>query len=958
MKLPASCAPSIIHSLVPIRLPRCNYTQFTDAASNAVPMCGRGATCYDVAVSNVTGAATSPTCRCTGGTYTPATFDSFDRSLSPYIYDDYQHGCLARVHASALQLVFERRVDVSLRKTAEYAETRTLNLTLELSGTDWRAGSIYSWSVPDPSPASWLLVESTFGYIMPAFDTADAAAVHIPITLQSIGIQDGSSATTNVTVIYTPQASVEGKSSEIQVLHFVVTLYVGAVAVASTSSFEHLESQAIIDRAASFAFIARDLDGIPLQHSEVASFSAKYFANVTHSENGSVLDTYIEYALNGSYTVHTTPTLLGAHEAIIIHELANGTRQLLPSVLLINVGCPKGSYREGINHACTSCPQHKTRCDAPHLTLATLPLSPGFWRTSNMSDTILACPESASCIQNGSQVCAEDRTGPLCEVCTAGYYRHGERCLKCQQIAFSSSYVWLGLLVLMAIFLLCARRSNRCSTLKKRLRGGLERLKPKAVILIALYQVLSGMETAFKIVYPAQFSAMLGHFAFWQAFTLPDFGCKIILNYDELMMLKTLVPLGLLLCLGLLWLLLRQRSIMDSAFVVLFLVYPSASAAALGTFHCESFDDGHSYLVADYSIDCGTASHQLAQVLAGFMLIYPIGTPLLYAVILWGERNKIDAIQVAERARDSGTVATAPSPPLVVQRVTKPGSEEHVGAPRASELPVQSMVVQAEAASAAPAERVDAVAYDVLQIRRNSSSSTLRSRSTSIYDRLIAFARRVDPFVLADLEDNTAEVARAAILASADSNDEHRKTFSPAMRFLTDAYRLDYYWWEIVECLRKVVLTGLFTFYKKGSLEQLTLGLVVNVFFIQAYHNLKPYQKTGDNRYQQLCQLAIFVALLTGLNKFSLENCSECDSEDSTTISIVLNACAIIPLALIPVALVIELEMIGGGGAAKDSLQGLPHSRIWKLFSRRTQPDPFSGPMLELTSPNVAEKSV
>ena len=45
---------------------------------------------------------------------------------------------------------------------------------------------------------------------------------------------------------------------------------------------------------------------------------------------------------------------------------------------------------------------------------------------------------------------------------------------------------------------------------------------------------------------------------------------------------------------------------------------------------CEGFDDGSSYLKADYSIDCNSTEYSLLFLYAIVMLfIYPFGTPCL-----------------------------------------------------------------------------------------------------------------------------------------------------------------------------------------------------------------------------------------------------------------------------------------------------------------------------------------
>lgn len=71
-----------------------------------------------------------------------------------------------------------------------------------------------------------------------------------------------------------------------------------------------------------------------------------------------------------------------------------------------------------------------------------------------------------------------------------------------------------------------------------------------------------------------------------------------------------------------------------------FLVYSSVSSTVFQTFACETLDDGKEYLRADYRIHCTDAKHKAFEVYAGIMLaVYPVGIPLLYAVLLFRRRH-------------------------------------------------------------------------------------------------------------------------------------------------------------------------------------------------------------------------------------------------------------------------------------------------------------------------------
>ena len=74
--------------------------------------------------------------------------------------------------------------------------------------------------------------------------------------------------------------------------------------------------------------------------------------------------------------------------------------------------------------------------------------------------------------------------------------------------------------------------------------------------------------------------------------------------------------------------------------LVTFLVYSSVSSVVFQSFACETLDDGIKYLRADYRIHCEDAKHKAFEAYAGIMvLVFPLGIPLLYAILLFQHRD-------------------------------------------------------------------------------------------------------------------------------------------------------------------------------------------------------------------------------------------------------------------------------------------------------------------------------
>jgi hypothetical protein len=88
---------------------------------------------------------------------------------------------------------------------------------------------------------------------------------------------------------------------------------------------------------------------------------------------------------------------------------------------------------------------------------------------------------------------------------------------------------------------------------------------------------------------------------------------------------------------------LRNR-IFSSFLLVTFFVLPSVSIVIFTTFACQTFDSSYGrYLRVDYSIDCDSSTHVAFQFYAAIMvLIYPIGIPLMYYMLLRDMKDKLD----------------------------------------------------------------------------------------------------------------------------------------------------------------------------------------------------------------------------------------------------------------------------------------------------------------------------
>jgi hypothetical protein len=196
-----------------------------------------------------------------------------------------------------------------------------------------------------------------------------------------------------------------------------------------------------------------------------------------------------------------------------------------------------------------------------------------------------------------------------------------------------------------------------------------------------------------------------------------------------------------------------------------FWLFSSVSTTVLQTFACEQFSTGEWFLRSDYAVQCDTSKHKLYQIYAAIMtLVYPIGIPALYLIVLWKERR-------LAREAQHASVSYAP------------------------------------------------------------------------------------------FSDQTA-----------------------TSNFLWEPYRLKVYYWECIECVRRLLLTGLSAFVLPSTAGQSAVACTLAFFTILVYGFVHPHVKRADTVEYTLGAAIVFVTMFASL----LTQAKYTDSASEHVISILL----------------------------------------------------------------------
>ena len=167
------------------------------------------------------------------------------------------------------------------------------------------------------------------------------------------------------------------------------------------------------------------------------------------------------------------------------------------------------------------------------------------------------------------------------------------------------------------------------------------------------------MSVTFRNVLPPFFLQLKQIFSFLalDLITIFDFGCTLSAqNQLTSLLISTLLPIGVCLLVFGVHVFVERRyaendrnlrgqlrtTTFTSFLVVNFLVYPSCSNTILATFSCQTFDDGTSSLTVDPSVSCQNDTYFAYRAYAILMVfVYPVGIPVLYATLLWRNRDQL-----------------------------------------------------------------------------------------------------------------------------------------------------------------------------------------------------------------------------------------------------------------------------------------------------------------------------
>ena len=195
-----------------------------------------------------------------------------------------------------------------------------------------------------------------------------------------------------------------------------------------------------------------------------------------------------------------------------------------------------------------------------------------------------------------------------------------------------------------------------------RIVGRLQKFSVKLKILVSLWQILMGLGAIFSIPFPPIYSAATEAVGGLVQIELPAMmpvDCIIRTSYYSKLVFKTVWPLLFYAIFGISAKIQRKRgqdgaadSLINLAFLIMFIVYPGVSTSLLSMFYCVPLEDGSSYLRPDLSLECSTPLHATMVIYTLIMLVlHTIGTPAIYCYLFfWKHNTALEALKEQELA--------------------------------------------------------------------------------------------------------------------------------------------------------------------------------------------------------------------------------------------------------------------------------------------------------------------
>lgn len=503
--------------------------------------------------------------------------------------------------------------------------------------------------------------------------------------------------------------------------------------------------------------------------------------------------------------------------------------------------CEKGTFLKG--GTCRDCHQG-IDCSEEGSELSVLVTKNGYYRATDTSEIAYHCFVNDACPHTskvGYESCRNGHEGHTCSSCRSNYYATlSGICRKCSRDVTVAVFISYGIFSLVFVaflsWLVCFEHGTKlCMNVveahagagahdavslvhKVQHSGSIhetdqdETDKKQVLIFVKLKTVYTFAQLAASLPavvgnldFPASYTAMLriaslSNFSFldivptrcmWRSSSSIMYVNGLIVMTSAPILFSAILYSVYKLKVFLHGPMTKRKQLFYTEFFLLVthLVLSITSVATFQVFVCDDFDAGDngkiSVLRVERTVRCDSLLWKRLSVYASFMiLIYPVGIPLLYAVLLFTHNTQLNP-----------------------KHITTPLLNSH--SPSLRRLMGTSFKQAVESSTAH---------------QRKISDTRASKINEGLFANILAF------------------------------------------RFLWADYRCAWYWWELVECARRLFLTCVLALISPGTTAQIACGFVVSNVFSMSLMTVKPFLYRDDNLLVTIAQLCTSVSMFIALS--------------------------------------------------------------------------------------------
>jgi hypothetical protein len=492
--------------------------------------------------------------------------------------------------------------------------------------------------------------------------------------------------------------------------------------------------------------------------------------------------------------------------------------------------CPSGSYSLEYpvtdDTSCKDCTKKNgvTGCYGD-----VIAVSAGYWRRHNTSEAVLDCLGDVNGCAGGNvtgdALCAAGYQGPLCAVCADGYYSSSGLCEACGggtelNPTVVTFLAIAGVICAIAVFFFyskCLRDEPDAinmdmpsPTMFQRSRAWLHRkykeLRAQFKILITTYQIVSTVPGNLDVEFPGSFTSFLKAFSVFNlnVIAVVPFSCTNHYTYIDKLVASTLFPVALTLLLALLWLL-------------------EAGWQATRS----SWNDSR----VQQQLDALRDQYLTYFFFLTYLVLPSVSTTIFQTFLC----TNVDPRGEDNDAYDSYLIAD--------MSISCTSPYYYKG------------VVYAVAMLLVYVVGIPLMYFVLLYYNREEIAQR---------DAPLAVEGSEDPLLKPEQVPDDAGAPTEAQLAEPSGA---RGVTSKAQRlsFLWDAYEPQYWYWEVVETTRRLMLTAVLSVCGAGSSAQSIFAVLLGLLYIKLYGFYAPYDADSDDILAETGQFQIFFTFLGAL---------------------------------------------------------------------------------------------